>query len=281
MEALRAAIESFYEMPKAELRQQPEVREVFGRFLGLLESGELRAAYRREDGTWVADAAVKKGILVGFRLGDIEAFDSGFLPFADKDTYPPRRNFEFAEQGLRIVPGGSSVRSGSYLGQRVTCMPPMYINVGAYVDDETLVDSHALVGSCAQIGKRVHLSAAVQIGGVLEPIGQAPVIIEDDVMVGGNSGVYEGTVVRRRAVLGTGVILNASTPVYDLVNGRILRAEGGRPLEIPENAVVIPGSRPARGAFAKEHGLQVATPLIVKYRDEATGARTALEEALR
>jgi 2,3,4,5-tetrahydropyridine-2-carboxylate N-succinyltransferase len=220
------------------------------------------------------------GILVGFRLGDILEMDDGPLPFADKSTYPVQRP-PLVERGSRIVPGGSAIRRGAYLGRSVTCMPPMYINVGAYVDDGTMVDSHALVGSCAQIGKRVHLSAAAQIGGVLEPIGLAPVVIEDDVLVGGNCGVYEGTVVRRGAVLGTGTILNASTQVYDLVRQKIYRGGRGAPLEIPEMAVVVPGSRPARGEFAREHGLHIATPLIIKYRDEDTSAKTALEEALR
>ncbi len=280
MEALRATIERLFELPKAELLEQAEARETFARFLEHVEAGQMRAASRAEDGQWVVDPVVKKGILIGFRLGSNRLYSTSPLPFADKDTFPPQVP-PLLERNVRIVPGGSSVRAGAYLGQNVTCMPPMYINVGAYVDDNTMVDSHALVGSCAQIGKRVHLSAAVQIGGVLEPIGMAPVVIEDDVMVGGNCGIYEGTVVRRRAVIGTGVILNASTPVYDLVNERVLRASADGPLEIPENAVVVPGSRPARGDFAKANGLQIATALIVKYRDESTGARTALEDALR
>lgn len=277
---LRERIEELYELDKLELRANASSKSIFAMFLDAVESGELRAAHRSESGEWVVDPAVKKGILVGFRLGDIVEMAQAPLPFADKNTYPPQRP-DFVERGTRIVPGGSSIRRGAYVGRSVTCMPPMYINVGAYVDDGTMVDSHALVGSCAQIGKNVHLSAAAQIGGVLEPIGLAPVVIEDEVMVGGNTGVYEGTVVRRGAVLGTGTILNASTRVYDLVRGEVYSASAEGPLEIPEMAVVVPGSRPASGEFAKAHGLQIYTPLIIKYRDEGTSAKTALEEALR
>jgi 2,3,4,5-tetrahydropyridine-2-carboxylate N-succinyltransferase len=280
MDTLRHRIEALFELSRDELLAEPDGREVFARFLELVEAGELRAAHRGEDGVWRADAAVKKGILLGFRLGTNTVYSDGPLPMADKDTFPPRTP-PFVERNIRIVPGGSAIRSGAYVGQSVTCMPPMYINVGAYVDDGTMVDSHALVGSCAQIGKRVHLSAGVQIGGVLEPIGLAPVVVEDDVMVGGNCGIYEGTVVRSRSVVGTGVILNASTKVYDLVRKTTYSASVAGPLVIPEGAVVVPGSRPARGEFASEHGLHIATPLIIKYRDASTDARTALEEALR
>ncbi len=277
---LRERIEELYELDRLELRAHAGAKGIFAMFLDAVEAGELRAASRNEDGRWVVDAAVKKGILVGFRLGDIVEMSESPLPFADKNTFPAQRP-DFVERGTRIVPGGSSIRRGAYVGRSVTCMPPMYINVGAYVDDGTMVDSHALVGSCAQIGKNVHLSAAAQIGGVLEPIGLAPVVIEDDVLVGGNTGVYEGTVVRRGAVLGTGTILNASTRVYDLVRGEIYSASEDAPLEIPEMAVVVPGSRPASGEFAQSHGLQIYTPLIIKYRDEGTSAKTALEQALR
>ncbi len=274
-------ITQLFELTKADLLETQDAMETFVAFRDLLEAGEVRSATRGDDGVWRAVTAVKKGILVGFRLGHIETFAPGStLPFADKHTFPVMTP-EFAARGTRIVPGGSSVRAGAYLGKSVTCMPPMYINVGAYVDDGTMVDSHALVGSCAQIGKNVHLSAAVQIGGVLEPIGQAPVVVEDNVMVGGNSGIYEGTVVRQGAVIGTGTILNASTAVYDLVNETVLRATADAPLEIPENAVVIPGSRPAKGDFAAAHGIQLYTPVIIKYRDDKTDAKTALEEALR
>jgi 2,3,4,5-tetrahydropyridine-2-carboxylate N-succinyltransferase len=261
----------------------PELLALVDDFLAALERGEHRAAYRTESGDWKVEPRVKQGILLGFRIGRIvELTDgSGPLHFADKDTFPAFRP-EFVARGTRIVPGGSSVRRGAYLGNSVTCMPPMYVNVGAWVDDGSMVDSHALVGSCAQIGKRVHLSAAAQIGGVLEPIGMAPVIIEDDVMVGGGVGVYEGTLVRERAVLGSGVILTRSTPVYDIVNERVLRATADAPLEIPRGAVVVPGARAISGsAFAREHGLHVACPVIVKYRDDKTDAATALEFDLR
>lgn len=244
-----------------------------------LREGVIRAAHR-VDGVWKADTDVKQVILWAFRAGVLEdVAGGGAFHFTDKHTLPVQ-HFD-AASGRRIVPGGTTVRDAAYVAPGVIVMPPAYINIGAYVDEQTLVDSHALVGSCAQIGKRVHLSAGVQIGGVLEPVGAVPVIIEDDVMVGGNSGIYEGTIVRRRAVIGTGVILNASTPVYDCVQGRILRREQGRPLEIPENAVVVAGSRPARGAFAAAENLQMYTPLIIKYRDEKTDAATALEESLR
>jgi 2,3,4,5-tetrahydropyridine-2,6-dicarboxylate N-succinyltransferase len=244
-----------------------------------LREGRIRSAHCVE-GTWIADIAIKRAILWGFRAGAlVDIPDSPVFRFTDKHTLPVQ-HFS-AESGRRIVPGGTTIRDGAYVAPGVIVMPPAYINIGAYVDEGTLVDSHALVGSCAQIGKNVHLSAAVQIGGVLEPVGAVPVIIEDDVMVGGNSGIYEGTIVRRRAVIGTGVILNASTPVYDLVHGRILRKSADGPLEIPEGAVVVPGSRPARGDFATTTGVQLYTPVIVKYRDERTDAATALEESLR
>jgi 2,3,4,5-tetrahydropyridine-2-carboxylate N-succinyltransferase len=248
-------------------------------FLTELESGAVRAAVRDEDGIWHTQAWVKQGILIAFRVGVASEFASGALSFIDKDTIPTRR-FK-AQDGIRIVPGGSAIRRGTFIAKGVVMMPPAYVNVGAYVDEDTMIDSHALVGSCAQIGKRVHISAAAQIGGVLEPVGSLPVIIEDDVVVGGNSGVYEGTVVRGRAVIGAGVVLTGSTPVYDTVRGQIYRRTAERPLEIPYGAVVIPGSRPMRGDFAMEHSLHAATPIIVKYRDEKTDASTALEDALR
>jgi len=242
-------------------------------FLAELEKGTIRAAVRDEDGVWAAQAWVKEGILAAFRFGVLAEFASGSLSFIDKDTIPPRR-FKVAD-GVRIVPGGSSIRRGAYIAKGVVMMPPAFVNVGAYVDEGTMIDSHALVGSCAQIGKRVHLSAAAQIGGVLEPVGNVPVVIEDDVVVGGNSGIYEGTVVRGRAVIGAGVVITASTPIYDVVRGQVYRRE------VPYGAVVVPGTRPMKGAFAEQHGLQIAAPLIVKYRDEKTDSATALEEALR
>lgn len=245
-----------------------------------LESGEIRSAEPDADSAtgWRVNAWVKQGILLGFRLGHLETSGTE-LPCVDKHTYPIRR---FApEQGIRIVTGGSSVRAGAYLATGVICVPPMYVNVGAYVDEGTLVDSHALVGSCAQVGKRVHLSAAAQVGGVLEPINASPVILEDDVLIGGNCGVYEGTVVKKKAVLAAGTILTRGTPVYDVVNGTVLRAEGEKPLIIPEGAVVVPGARAVNKGAAKEWGLSVYTPVIVKYRDEKTELSAALEDILR
>ena len=257
--------------------------KLFSEFKAALNAGAIRSA--SPDGAektgWRVNAWVKKGILLGFRLGAIVdmSVDPQRQPFMDKATYPVRQ-FP-AGAGIRIVPGGSSVRDGCYIGKSVTCMPPMYINVGAYVGDGTMVDSHALVGSCAQIGARVHLSAAVQIGGVLEPVGALPVIIEDDVLCGGNCGVYEGTVVKTRAVLGTGTILNRSTPVYDLVNGTVIRATDEEPLVIPEGAVVVAGSRAVTSGPGKDWGISIYTPVIIKYRDAKTDARIQLEDLLR
>jgi 2,3,4,5-tetrahydropyridine-2-carboxylate N-succinyltransferase len=258
-------------------------RDAFGQLRAELSSGQVRAA-EPDTATatgWRVNTWVKKGILLGFRFGetvDMSA-DHGRWPFFDKDTLPLKR-FETGG-GVRVVPGGSTVRDGAFLGRGVICMPPMYINIGAWVGDASLVDSHALVGSCAQIGSRVHLSAAAQIGGVLEPVGALPVIVEDDVLVGGNCGVYEGTIVKRRAVLASGVVLTGSTPVYDLPNERIIQAESGGPLVIPEGAVVIPGTRPIASGKGREWGLSVATPIIVKYRDDKTDAKTALEQWIR
>jgi 2,3,4,5-tetrahydropyridine-2-carboxylate N-succinyltransferase len=256
-----------------------EALKVIQLFLVELEKGTVRAALRDADGLWSVQAWVKEGILAAFKFGMPAEFASGSLSFVDKDTIPPRR-FK-AQDGVRIVPGGSSIRRGAYVAKGVVMMPPAFVNIGAYVDEDTMIDSHALVGSCAQIGKRVHLSAGAQIGGVLEPVGNIPVIIEDDVVVGGNSGVYEGTIVRGRAVIGAGVVLTGSTPVYDVVRGQVYKRTPERPLEIPFGAVVVPGSRAMRGDFAEQHGLQISTPMIVKYRDEKTDSGTALEEALR
>jgi 2,3,4,5-tetrahydropyridine-2,6-dicarboxylate N-succinyltransferase len=257
-------------------------RDVFTRLRAALSAGEVRAAEpdAAAPSGWRVNAWVKQGILLGFRFGQVvdASSDHGRWPFFDKDTLPLKRLD--AGAGVRIVPGGSTVRDGAYLGRGVVCMPPMYINIGAYVGDETLVDSHALVGSCAQIGRRVHISAAAQIGGVLEPVGAIPVVIEDDVLVGGNCGVYEGAIVKRRAVLASGTILTGSTPIYDLPNGRIIEPSGG-PLIVPEGAVVVPGARPVTSGAGREWGLSVATPIIVKYRDERTDARTALEQWIR
>lgn len=256
---------------------------LFQEFLQLLNEGQVRAAEPdpSEPTGWRANAWVKKGILLGFRMGALVEMSSqnGGAQFFDKATYPLKR-FSAAD-GVRIVPGGSSIRTGCYVSRGVTCMPPMYINVGSYVDEGTMVDSHALVGSCAQLGKRCHISAASQIGGVLEPVGALPVIIEDDVLVGGNCGVYEGTVVKRRAVLGTGTILNRSTPVYDLVRERVYRATGDQPLVIPEEAVVVAGSRAVQHGSGKAWGISLYTPVIVKYRDQGTDTKVQLEDLLR
>lgn len=259
----------------------PRARELFEELKAALSCGDVRAAERAIDGTWHANAWVKRGILLGFRLGtlaDMSPADSSLL-FFDKDTYPLRRLTP--ENNVRIVPGGSSIRDGAYVAPGVVCMPPMYVNVGAYVDEGTMIDSHALVGSCAQIGKRVHLSAAAQIGGVLEPVGAMPVIIEDDVLVGGNCGVYEGAIVRTGAILAPGTILTGATPVYDLVHGRIYRRTSETSLEIPAGAVVVPGSRAVTGEKGREWGLSLYSPVIVKYRDDKTDRSVQLEDYLR
>ncbi len=246
-----------------------------------LESGEVRAATPDAGAPsgWRVNAWVKRGILLGFRLGVLQEFPAAGFSFVDKSTFPVR---QFGSgDGVRVVPGGSAVRSGAYVARSVVCMPPMYINAGAWVDEGTMIDSHALVGSCAQIGKRVHLSAAAQIGGVLEPVNANPVIIEDDVLVGGNSGVYEGCIVRKGAVLAAGTILTRGTPVFDLVKDEILRAGEELPLIIPENAVVVPGSRAVNKGKGREWGLSLYAPVIVKYRDDKTDLSTALEDLLR
>ncbi|MCK5145464.1 2,3,4,5-tetrahydropyridine-2,6-dicarboxylate N-succinyltransferase [bacterium] len=277
--ALEKNIERFSSSQSLEDENKDEMLKIFSDFKTALNTGLIRAAKPIDD-TWIVHHWVKKGILLGFRLGHIvdQSIDESFR-FFDKSTYPLRKMGE--GDGVRIVPGGSSIRDGSYLGKQITCMPPMYINVGAYVDDGTMIDSHALVGSCAQIGKRVHLSAGAQIGGVLEPIGAMPVIIEDDVLVGGNTGIYEGTIVRKAAIIGAGVILTGSTPVYDLVKETLYRRTYDQPLEIPSGAVVIPGSRPITSGMGQEWGLSVATPIIIKYRDDKTDTASALENLLR
>ncbi len=279
--SLEATIEKYFAMGTDAVGDD----DAMAAFLDLrtaLEAGTLRAAEPDESSLtgWRVNAWVKRGILLGFRLGQMVAMGSeGGLSFVDKGTYPARRFA--AANGVRIVPGGSSVRAGAYLAKGVVVMPPAYVNVGAFVDEGTMIDSHALVGSCAQIGKRVHLSAAAQIGGVLEPVGASPVIIEDDVLVGGNTGVYEGTIVRRKAVLAAGTVLTRGTPVYDLVNGTVLKATAEMPLIIPENAVVVAGSRAITKGKGAEWGLNVYTPVIVKYRDEKTELSLALEDLLR
>jgi 2,3,4,5-tetrahydropyridine-2-carboxylate N-succinyltransferase len=285
-ESLEARIERHFAAGTAAVNDAAAM-DAFLELRAALEAGTLRSA--EPDATspigWRVNAWVKRGILLGFRIGVLEEMSGihpigeSILSFVDKGTYPARRFMP--EDGVRIVPGGSSVRSGAFVARSVVMMPPAYVNAGAYVDEGTMVDSHALVGSCAQIGKRVHLSAAAQIGGVLEPVNASPVIIEDDVLVGGNTGVYEGTIVRKRAVLAAGTILTRGTPVYDVVNNAILKATAEKPLIIPEGAVVVPGSRAVTSGHGKEMGLSVYTPVIVKYRDEKTDLSTTLEDLLR
>ena len=258
-------------------------RELFAQFRAELAAGRVRAAEPDPASPtgWRVNVWVKQGILLGFRFGDVVdmGIGKGRLPFFDEDTLP-LKPLDIANR-VRLVPGGSSVRDGAYLGKGIICMPPMFINIGAYVGDGTLVDSHALVGSCAQIGQRVHLSAAAQIGGVIEPVGAMPVIVEDDVLVGGSCGVYEGAIIKRRAVLASGTIITGSTPIYDLPNERIIMPEPGQPLVVPEGAVVVPGARQVSVGAGREWGLSLATPVIVKYRDEKTDARTELERWIR
>ncbi len=262
---------------------KPSAREAFFALQRALGLGEVRAAEPdpAAPGGWRVNAWVKQGILLGFRFGDVVdvSADHGKWPFYDKDTMPVKKPGLGA--GVRIVPGGSTVREGAYIAKTVVCMPPMYVNIGAYVDEGTLVDSHALVGSCAQIGKRVHISAAAQIGGVIEPVGQVPVVIEDDVLVGGNTGIYEGAIVRRRAVIAAGTVLTGSTPIYDLPRGLIIKPAAGEPLIVPEGAVVVPGARSVTVGAGKDWGLSLATPVIVKYRDDRTDTRTELEAWIR
>src|SRR5580704_16600537 len=274
-------IERLFDEPPAQYTK--EHFELFQKFKEALNRGEIRAAEPdpQSPSGWRANPWVKKGILLGFRMGVIVdmSVDPAKQPFYDKSTYPVR-TFALSD-GVRIVPGGSSIRDGSFLGRGVVCMPPMFLNVGAYVGENTMIDSHALVGSCAQIGRNCHISAGTQIGGVLEPVGALPVIIEDDVLLGGNSGVYEGTVVKRRAVLGTGTILNRSIPVYDLVHDRVYTASDSQPLIIPEEAIVVPGSRAVTHPNGAKHGLSLQAAIIVKYRDAKTESRIQLEDLLR
>lgn len=278
---LRTRIEALWSA--GEKADAAEAREVFAALRAALSRGEARAAEPDSSSPtgWRVNAWVKEGILLGFRHGALvdASMDHGRVPFFDKDTLPLKRLD--LSSGVRIVPGGSAVRDGAFLGCGVIAMPPMYVNVGARVEENTMIDSHALVGSCAQVGKRVHVSAGAQIGGVLEPVGALPVIVEDDVLVGGNTGLYEGAVVKARAVVGAGTVLTGSTPVYDLPRGRVLRPGDGVPLVVPEGAVVVPGARAVTVGAGREWGLSLATPVIVKYRDEKTDARTELEKWLR
>jgi 2,3,4,5-tetrahydropyridine-2-carboxylate N-succinyltransferase len=278
---LQAEIERLFEQPPEVYT--PEHFRLFNEFKHALNDGRIRAAQPDAAAAsgWRVNGWVKKGILLGFRMGGVVdmSVDAARQPFFDKSTYPVKRLS--ARSGVRVVPGGSSIRDGCYIGKGVTCMPPMYINVGAYVDDGTMVDSHALVGSCAQVGKHCHISAASQIGGVLEPVGALPVIVEDEVLIGGNCGVYEGAVGKKRAVLGTGTILNRSTPVYDLVRNAVYKAEGEGPLVIPEEAVLVAGARAITSGPGKDWGISVYTPVIVKYRDSRTDTKIQLEDLLR
>src|SRR5438067_6898586 len=275
---LRERIEALAREDKREFSESD--RAAFDAFKAALNRGEVRAAERDASGTWRVNAWVKRGILLGFRMGAlVEMSAAPSLRFFDKDTYPVRATS--LSENIRIVPGGSSVRDGAYLAPGVVCMPPMYVNAGAYIDEGTMIDSHALVGSCAQVGKRVHISAAAQVGGVLEPVGAMPVIIEDDVLVGGNCGVYEGAIVRERAVLAPGTILTGATPVYDLVHGEIYRKTSDAQLEIPACAVVVPGARAVQTEKGREWNRSLYAPVIVKYRDEKTDQRIELEDWLR
>ena len=263
--------------------ERAAARDAFARLREALSAGEVRAAEpdRASPAGWRVNAWVKQGILLGFRVGDIAdaSMDHGRWPFYDKDTLPMKKPGLAA--GMRIVPGGSSVRDGAFIGRGVICMPPMFVNIGAWIGEQTLIDSHALVGSCAQIGARVHVSAAAQIGGVIEPVGALPVIVEDDALVGGNTGLYEGVIVKARAVIAAGTVLTGSTPVYDLVRGEIIKPDADRPLVIPEGAVVVPGARAVTAGRGPEWGLSLATPVIVKYRDSRTDTRTELEAWIR
>jgi 2,3,4,5-tetrahydropyridine-2,6-dicarboxylate N-succinyltransferase len=278
--ALQATIERYF-AAGAEAVGNRAAMKAFLELRNELTEGRLRAAEPDAEAAtgWRVNPWVKQGILLGFRLGKLEQMGADVFSFVDKSTYPMRRFGP--EQGVRVVPGGSAIRAGAFLAPGVVCMPPMYINAGAYVDENTMVDSHALVGSCAQIGKRVHLSAGAQIGGVLEPINANPVIIEDDVMVGGNTGVYEGTIVRQGAVLAAGTILTRGTPVYDIVRNQVLKGSPDQPLIIPQGAVVVPGARQLKRGADPSWGLSLYTPVIVKYRDDKTDLSTTLEDLLR
>jgi 2,3,4,5-tetrahydropyridine-2-carboxylate N-succinyltransferase len=283
MSTLKDQIETFFAQDPKTLDREAALR-VFHELKFFLNGGEIRAAQRTNNpsapGGWIVNDWVKKGILLGFRLGEmVNVSINDQFRYFDKSTYPLKKLT--LEHQVRVVPGGTTIRDGAYVAKQVVIMPPAYINVGAYVDEGTLVDSHALIGSCAQVGKRVHVSAGAQIGGVLEPVGAMPVIIEDDVLIGGNCGIYEGTIVKRRAVIGAGVVLTGSTPVYDIVKETIYRRTPEQPLIIPEGAVVVSGSRQLDAPFARQHHLALYTPVIIKYRDEKTDAAAALEESLR
>jgi len=277
MTELRQRIENLVD--KGDALNRGAAGDAVADLIQALNAGDIRAASQNEDGSWTTHAWVKQGILLGFQIGRIVDYSSDRFPFYDKNTFPvkPLRKAD----NVRVVPGGSSIRTGCYVAPGVVCMPPMYVNVGAYVGEDTMIDSHALVGSCAQIGKRVHLSASAQVGGVLEPVNAAPVILEDDVFVGGGAGIYEGCIVREGAVLAAGVNLTSSTRLYDLVEETVHTAGESAPLDVPAGAVVVPGSRPVDSNFGQKHGLSLYAPVIVKYRDAKTDAATVLEDALR
>jgi 2,3,4,5-tetrahydropyridine-2-carboxylate N-succinyltransferase len=272
---LQEKIENYYN--EYSLDQIEDVKVVFNEFIKLLDQGKIRSAIKEND-IWKANEWVKKGILLGFKIGKVVDYSTNDLNFYDKDTYPAK---SILNSNCRIVPGGTSLRKGAFINKGVIIMPPSYVNVGAYVDEKTLLDSNVLVGSCAQIGKNCHISAGVQIGGVLEPVNSTPVVVEDNVFIGGNSGIYEGVLIRKNAVISSGVIITASTPIYDVVNECIITKNDEGVLEIPEKAVVVPGSRPINTNFGKKNNLSVYTPIIIKYRDNNTNVKLSLEEALR
>jgi len=275
---LKKQIEILYNKDDNEIKKSKKWRKIFEEFIQGLNNGDIRSAEPEND-TWKVNEWVKKGIIIGFRTGELTDMSLKKFPFFDKSTYPLKKVEK--KDNIRIVPGGTSIRQGCYISPGVVMMPPCYVNVGAYVDKATMLDSHSLVGSCAQVGKNCHISAAAQIGGVLEPINARPVIIEDNVLIGGNCGIYEGVLIKKNAILASGVIITSSTPVYDLVKEKIYKTTSSNPLTIPENSVVVPGSRPASGKFAQKQNINLNTPVIVKYRDASSNAKTALEEALR
>jgi 2,3,4,5-tetrahydropyridine-2-carboxylate N-succinyltransferase len=278
LNSLQSTIEALAAQGAAANRAQ--ARAAYNELKAALEAGSVRSAEpdAASPNGWRVNTWVKQGILLGFRFGDLVDMPAG-LPFSDKDTQTVQQ-FE-RSRNIRVVPGGSAIRGGAHIANGVICVPPMYVNIGAYIGEGTLIDSHALVGSCAQIGARVHVSAAAQIGGVLEPVGAMPVIVEDDVLIGGNTGIYEGAVIKQRAVIAAGTVLTGSTPVYDLVNGTIIKPAAGQPLVIPQGAVVVPGARAVTVGAGKDWGLSLATPVIVKYRDDKTDSRTELEQWIR
>lgn len=277
-EKLKVEIEQYYEKDPNEFKNTAQWKKTFQKFIQGLDTGKIRSA-EFSDNQWKVNQWIKKGIILGFRTGTLTDMSSGKFPYFDKSTYPLKK--VNIKDDIRIVPGGTSIRAGCYISPGVVMMPPCYVNAGAYVDEGTMLDSHSLVGSCAQVGKNCHISAAAQIGGVLEPINARPVIIEDNVLIGGNCGIYEGVLIRQNAILASGVIITSSTPVYDLVKNEIYKTSSSDPLTIPENSVVVPGSRPASGEFARKNSIKLHTPVIVKYRDASSNAKTALEEALR